>query len=159
MKFKNKNYSLGFTLIEMLVVIGILGVVLAVFFPNFMAARQRARDAQRKSDLSQIQKALELYKLDQNPQSYPTAGAFPASLCGQCWSSGDNCSGNIYMRKFPCDPGTSSSFPYIYKPTGTSQPLQYTLSACLENLTDPERDLTPEPTCAASAVSYSVHEP
>jgi type II secretion system protein G len=149
----------GFTLIEMLVVIGIITMILAVLFPNFMGARQRARDVQRKNDLSQMQKALELYKLDQSPQAYPTDGAFPGSFCSQCWSSGADCGGNIYMRKFPCDPGSLAPTPYIYKAAVGISPLQYTISACLENFVDPDRDLTPEPTCAASATSYTIHEP
>jgi general secretion pathway protein G len=57
----------GFTLIELLVVIAIIGMLSALLVPNFMGARERARDAQRKSDLKQIQKALEMYRQDQNP--------------------------------------------------------------------------------------------
>ncbi|PIU36636.1 prepilin-type cleavage/methylation domain-containing protein, partial [Candidatus Roizmanbacteria bacterium CG07_land_8_20_14_0_80_34_15] len=57
----------GFTLIELLVVIAIIGSLSALFLPNFMAARERARDTQRKSDLRQIQKALEMHKQDQSP--------------------------------------------------------------------------------------------
>jgi len=148
----------GFTLIELLVVIGIITMITALLFPNFMGARQRARDAQRKSDLSQIQKAMELFKLDQKPPVYPTTGAFPASLCGQCWSSAADCGGNIYMHKFPCDPGSSVPTPYIYaRDTDT---LKYTLSACLENAADPDADVTPIPSCSGGAnTSYTVHEP
>src|SRR3989339_1353879 len=94
----------SFTLIELLVVIAIIGSLSALFLPNFMAARERARDSQRKSDLRQIQKAFELYKQDQ------TSAAFPATLptANQCWTSGGSgatCpAGNIYMNKFPADP-------------------------------------------------------
>lgn len=147
----------GFTLVELLVVIAVISFTIAVLFPNFMGARQRGRDVQRKSDLSQIQNALELFKLNQNPQSYPTTGAFGASLCKTCWSTGADCSGTIYMRKFPCDPGSLAPTPYIY--TGGTDTVKYTLSACLENLVDPDRDPTPVPACGASATSYTIHEP
>jgi general secretion pathway protein G len=59
----------GFTLIELLVVIAIIGMLSALLVPNFMGARERARDAQRKSDLKQIQKALEMYRQDQTSLS------------------------------------------------------------------------------------------
>ena len=74
----------GFTLLELLVVIGIIGVLAALSLPNFMSARARARDGQRKSDLVQIQKAFELYKFDQPTPAYPDTIP-PANLC---WSSG-----------------------------------------------------------------------
>ena len=61
----------AFTLIELLVVIAIIGSLSALFLPNFMAVRERARDSQRKSDLKQIQKAFELYKQDQTPTAFP----------------------------------------------------------------------------------------
>lgn len=172
-KFSNKNSSklldysrlqAGFTLIEILVVIAIVTVILAVLFPNFMGARQRSRDAARKSDLSQIQKALELYKMDQNPQSYPTTGAFGGNACGKCWTQGGidtACpSGNIYMRKMPCDPASPNTpTPYIYSPDLTDN-LKYELYSCLENEVDIDRDSTAQPTCAAQPkMSYTIHEP
>ncbi|MCL4338154.1 type II secretion system GspH family protein [Patescibacteria group bacterium] len=153
----NSQLNSGFTLIELLVVIAIISMVIAVLFPNFMGARERARDTERKGDLSNIQKALELYKLNDQYQRYPTTGAFPASICGQCWSSSSNCSGNIYLRKVPCDPGSLTGTPYIYNPGSTSQ---YALSACLENAVDPDKDLTPVSPCNTSTGnSYTIHEP
>lgn len=119
----------AFTLIELLVVIAIIGGLSALLLPNYMGARERARDAQRKNDLKQIQKALEMYKQDQNPPAYPTA--LPA--VGSCWSSGVNCSGSIYMNKFPGDPNrTPNNYYYIYNNSN----LTYTLCACLENRAD-----------------------
>ncbi len=155
----------GFTLVELLVVIAVISMITAMLFPNFMGVRQRARDAQRKSDLAQIQKAMELYKSDENPPVYPTvdsgSGSFPGSLCSKCWSSNgiDDCTGNLYMQHFPCDPQSSNPTPYIYTLDATDN-LKYTLSTCLENLADSDRDPTPQPTCqAVSKASYTVNEP
>lgn len=151
------NTQKGFSLVELLVVIAVIAMVIVVIFPNFMGIRQRARDTARKSDLVQLQKALELYKQDQNPQTYPATDAIDSSLCGTCWSSGADCTGNIYIRKFPCDPGGSTPVSYLYNRSDTDD-LSYTLTACLENTVDSERDATANPSCV-SGVSYTVNEP
>src|SRR5579872_5421721 len=64
---KNK----GFTLIELLIVLAIIGVLTGLLLANFIGVRERARDAQRKSDVKQIQTALELYRQDNG--TYPIA--------------------------------------------------------------------------------------
>lgn len=129
-----KRKANAFTLIEILVVIAIIGALTGILLPNFMAARERSRDAQRKSDLKQLQKALELYKLDQNPPIYVTEGSvantFPST--GSTWSSGST----VYMRKVPGDPKTITPTPYSYDRTGTG--ITYVLCACLENRSDPD---------------------
>jgi len=126
--------SNGFSLIELLVVIAIIGGLSALLLPNYMDARQRARDTQRKSDLKQIQKSLELYKLDQTSPAYPTGLPVP----GACWSSGTGAcaSGeNMYLKKFPGDPQTITPTPYYYNRVTA---IEYELGACLENQADTE---------------------
>ena len=115
---------------------------------NFIGVRQRARDAQRKSDLRQIQSALELYRSDQ--------GAYPAtnilSTCGTGVSLGSG--STIYMQKLPCDPSTGSPYPYALTATG------YTLYACLENGNDSQKDSSNNATCStAGTYSYTVQNP
>jgi type II secretion system protein G len=61
----------GFTLIEVLVVIFIIGILVSLILANILGARQRAEDVQRKNDLQQLQKALRLYYNDY--QIYPEA--------------------------------------------------------------------------------------
>jgi len=145
----------GFTLIELLVVIAIIGSLSALFLPNFMSARERARDSQRKSDLRQIQKALEMHKQDQSPTDFLATESFPA--VNSCWSSGDSCTGNVYMNKFPGDPNRTPNN-YYYVNNGN---LTYTLCACLENKADPDGTTA---NCAASYTcsstkSYVVIQP
>lgn len=113
----------AFTLIELLVVIAIIGGLSALLVPNFMGARERARDAQRKSDLKQIQKALEMYKQDRTPLVYPTGLA----SCGNQFGTT-----NIYMNKIPCDPFGPT--PYYFNPNNNN--LTYTLCGCIENKAD-----------------------
>ncbi len=144
---KNK----GFTLIELVVVIAIIATLTALATFNFSQARARARDVQRKSELKQIQNALELYKNDQFPQTYPTDVQYAANIL---------VSGG-YMAKLPVDPkekvqdGSWYDYRYTYV-TG----LTYTLKSCLENTSDPDK-LTPVTTCGAASAGniYQLTQP
>ncbi len=153
---KNK----GFTLIELLIVMAILGVLAAVMFPNYMAARERARDAKRKSDLKQIQKALEMYRQDQpygsNP--YPTpVGSYYFGSCGLPLTNG----AVNYIVHIPCD--AVGPTPYFYNPDQTN--VRFTLCACIENAKDSDPEV--QSACPISGVScpytsgkyYVVNEP
>ncbi len=60
----------GFSLVELLVVISIIAILSALLMANFMGARERARDAQKISDLESIKTALRMYYNDK--QSYPS---------------------------------------------------------------------------------------
>ena len=60
---KNKT---GFTLIELLIVISIIGVLSSVVISSLKTAREKARDAQRLSDVKQIQTALEMFYNENN---------------------------------------------------------------------------------------------
>lgn len=62
----------GFTLVELLVTIGIIATLIAVLAPNLMGARERARDAQKKQDLDSMKSALRMFYND--VQNYPTFG-------------------------------------------------------------------------------------
>ncbi|HLL60095.1 MAG TPA: prepilin-type N-terminal cleavage/methylation domain-containing protein [Candidatus Nitrosocosmicus sp.] len=127
---KHLSSNKGFTLIELLVVIAIIGSLSALLVPNFMGARERARDTQRKSDLKQLQKGLELYKLDQNPPTYPQEKDLPA--VGSKWEN--TTTNSVYMNKFPGDPKVTPAYSYALG----SDVLTYTLVACLENKADPD---------------------
>ena len=60
----------GFTLIEIMVVIVILGVLAALVVPSVLSRTDDARIAAARSDLAAIRQALKLYRLDN--QRYPT---------------------------------------------------------------------------------------
>jgi len=67
------NQRLGFTLVEVLVVISIISVLAAILFGSFSDARDNASNRALQTELKEIQLALEIYKA-QNGQ-YPPIGA------------------------------------------------------------------------------------
>lgn len=128
----NKNKK-GFTLIELLIAITIIGILSSFLLSNFVSARQRARDTQRKSDIHQIQSALELYRSDQG--TYPPTLSSNGTVCGSGSTLANN--GTTYMQTIPCDPlGNTyyNSGPYAYVPANGNA--TYTIGACLENGND-----------------------
>lgn len=139
MKYKIK----GFTLIELLVVVSIIGVLTTLIFANLNAARERGRDAQRKSDLHNIRTALRLYYNDFN--IYPSnnesgeilgCGASGTTVCewGEEWNVGNT----TYMNILPSDPFADQEYRYQVEADLES----FSLSACLENKSDANGKLT-----------------
>lgn len=128
------NREKGFTLVELLIVVGIIGILATLLMANFIGVRQRARDAQRKSDIRQMQSALELYRSDL--ATYPNS----LSSCGNPLAGGSP--PNTYMTKLPCDPSGTSGYnsgSYYYTSSGGTT---YTLGACLENTADTQGTAT-----------------
>ncbi|HOU50860.1 MAG: type II secretion system major pseudopilin GspG [Smithella sp.] len=67
---KKKNSQAGFTLIELMVVIIILGVLAGMIIPRVMGRPDEARQAKAKIQMESFDSALKLYKLDNG--NYPT---------------------------------------------------------------------------------------
>lgn len=82
LKYKTKNK--GFTLIELLVVIAVIGILSTIVLASLNAARAKARDARRLSDMHQMQLALDMYN--------STFGQYPNSDMGGCggWDTPGN---------------------------------------------------------------------
>ncbi len=94
----------GFTLIEIMIVVVILGVLAAIVVPRIMDRPDQARQVRARQDLRLIQSALDLYKLDnfRYPStdqglealvSRPTLAPVPAH-----WKTGG------YLERLPKDP-------------------------------------------------------
>ncbi|MCF7846155.1 MAG: prepilin-type N-terminal cleavage/methylation domain-containing protein [Candidatus Peribacteraceae bacterium] len=94
----------GFTLVELIIVIMIIGILAATLLPKVMGAPAKARDAARESDFNAISTVLELYYADNNV--YPTPSA--DDTVGAALVSGG------YLKSDLKDPQDSAAYVYIY---------------------------------------------
>ena len=127
----------GFTLIELLVVISVIGLLAALIMVNFNAARERAKDVERKSDLDQVKKALRMYYNDMT--LYPeTGGSNKIKACGNPatttfeWGSQFACGSMVYMKALPTEPSVDQVYKYQQAASGQD----FCLWATLENKSD-----------------------
>jgi general secretion pathway protein G len=88
-----KRGSLGFTLIEMILVVAIMGILLALAVPNYRTTVQASREAVLRDDLFQLRSLISQYTLDKQEA--------PQSL--------DDLVSAGYLRQIPVDPFTNSS--------------------------------------------------
>ncbi|MEZ5540062.1 MAG: type II secretion system major pseudopilin GspG [Pseudomonadales bacterium] len=111
----------GFTLIEVMVVIVILGILSALVVPNVLHKAADARVAAAKSDLAAIGQALDMYKLDNS--SYPTTDQGLEALVTKPSGSPEprNWNPSGYLKKLPEDPWRRA---YLYTSPGQGAPYE-----------------------------------
>jgi len=109
MKKYRQNYPLfkGFTLIELMIVVVILGLLATIIMPRILSRPEQARRTKAKVDIRNIQSALALFKTD--------TGRFPATSEGlEALVSDPGIKGyntDAYLDKVPLDPWDNK---YIY---------------------------------------------
>lgn len=133
---------LGFTLVELMVVVAVIGILSAIVYANFGATRAIARDNIRKTDLKDLQVAIELYKAQNG--HYPLRGCIDSGDSVGLWSganpeavaSVEQCANYIeglvpdYISALPVDPKpTLLNTGYIYRTNSNTDPTEYKLMA------------------------------
>lgn len=112
----------GFTLIELLVVMAVIVLLAALLIVRFSIAQRKARDATRKSDLKEIQNALELYADDHK-------GLVPIYITDQPLSVLNSELSPTYISRMPEDPRAG----FEYRFASSSDGKHYWLRARMEN--------------------------
>jgi len=100
----NRGGTTGFTLIEILVVIVILGILAALVVPKVLERPDEARVIAAKSDIATVMQALKLYRLDN--QRYPTTEQGLLALVARPTQAPTppNWKPNGYLERLPKDP-------------------------------------------------------
>jgi prepilin-type N-terminal cleavage/methylation domain-containing protein len=95
-KKQNKKGEEGFTLIELIVVIAILGFLLAIAIPRYNTARAKAAVNASAANLKNLANAIELYTTEKNTTEYPVDGDFKTVIGQYIPGPPSNPSGNDY---------------------------------------------------------------
>src|SRR3989338_3344657 len=143
----------GFTLIELLVVISIIGLLSSVVLTSLNSTRQKARDSVRKSDLKQLQLAMNLYLANHN-DAMPTEAKCEDTSRGATVSSGPSSCTTLVdignwatdsdlrplvtdglLVSLPKDPINNSTYYYAVELNNSNK--TYCIGARLENPSSP----------------------
>ena len=92
----------GFSLIEIMVVVVILGILASIVVPKIMGRPDEARRVKAKQDVLAIQNALDLYKLDNG--NYPTTDQGLQALVEKPNSGPSTSNWKQYIKSLPKDP-------------------------------------------------------
>lgn len=107
------RHQVGFTLIELMVVLAIIGVLAALIVPNVLGRADDARVMAARTDVGNLMQALKLYRLDN--QRYPTSEQGLNALLLKPTTEPVPVNWKPYLDKLPQDPWGR---PYLYMNPG-----------------------------------------
>lgn len=146
MRKDSRFQTRAFTLIEILVALGIFVMIIGIAAVNYQSANRRSRDGRRQADLAEIRTKLEIYRADNPGTGYPN----PAWL--------DLIAALVpnYLQSVPQDP-RPSLYSYYYE----SDPAEYKVCAYTETKVDTPCLVPgpPEPSCGLKSCNYCECSP
>jgi len=107
---KTKMTNAGFTLVEILIVVVILGILAAIVIPQFSQASTEARENSLRANLQTIRSQIELYKIQHNDNE-PTFANFVAQMTGTTDIDGAATGSDFgpYLQQIPVNPFTNTN--------------------------------------------------
>ncbi|HNW96624.1 MAG TPA: prepilin-type N-terminal cleavage/methylation domain-containing protein [Candidatus Paceibacterota bacterium] len=133
---KIKNSNRGFTLMELLIVVAIIGLLASMILVGLSSFRTRGRDARRISDVKQAQNGLEIYYAKETKYpSVPSSGEPGTIDASAGWEAVTNAivGGGIGITQLSQDPlGKEHSYAYASE-SDTSNPQSYVIGVALED--------------------------
>lgn len=98
----------GFTIVELLIVIVVIGILAAITIVAYNGIQQRARDSERQAEMKSVEKALEMYYVDNG--GYPTCSGTTYITGG----TAAGCSVVNLSSALPTDPKNTGNDVYRY---------------------------------------------
>ncbi len=130
-RYTKRSADRGFTIIELLIVILVIGILAGLVLNTFSRAQAQSRDGKRSDDITAIAKGLEMYYLDKG--QYPPSGG--STSINASWSTTADASWQNFINalkpytgEVPSDPISTSNanvtttglnYGYFSNPTGT----------------------------------------
>jgi general secretion pathway protein G len=110
----SRDFQAGFTLIELMVVILIIGLLATIVVQNLRSATDKAKRVKAQADIAQLKSALDRYYLDAG--SYPTTDqGLPALVAAPSTGNDPRDWSGPYIERLPVDPW---GHPYVYQSDG-----------------------------------------
>jgi general secretion pathway protein G len=120
---QNKHAKAGFTLIEIIIAMAIIGALVALIYPQITKMQQKAKIGQAKTSLTQIKQAIDMYQtdIDEYPKTLEDLVRRPAEEPAHSkWTTG----GYLSKDKVPTDPWGKK---FVYKLNGPDAEPPYEL--------------------------------